>query len=69
MKKLIAICFLLMFCGCRVYWHDEFFIAALGKAAVKEVNYVQEPNSVKFHMVGYDVGEKVKPTLKEFIGE
>ena len=70
MMKILLICSLLLaLCGCRVYWHDDFFIAALGEATVKEVDYVQEPNSISFHMVGYDVGEKVKPTVKEFFGE
>lgn len=64
--KWLIIC-LLILSGCRLYWHDEFFILAVGESEVQQVDYIQEPNCVRFHMVNYKAGEKVKPSIKDLI--
>jgi len=65
--KWLIICLPMIFAGCRLYWHDEFFILAVGESEVQQVDYTQKPNSVRFRMTNYKAGEKVKPSIKEFV--
>ncbi len=65
--KWLAICIMICLAGCRLYWHDEFFILAVGESEVQEVEYIQEPNRVGFRMINYKAGEKVKPSIKGLV--